>query len=61
MTNGYAKFPILLNQLLIINYAMRGATWAGGPIDHDQLPAEMFVDYIRVYQFNNLFGAGVDS
>ena len=32
----------------------------GGPIDHDQLPAEMLIDYVRVYQFNNLFGAGVE-
>ncbi|MFL2876773.1 MAG: hypothetical protein ACJZ86_02855 [Pontiellaceae bacterium] len=52
--------PNPLKSTLIINYAMRGATWAGGPIDHDQLPAEMLVDYIRVYQFNNLFGVGVE-
>ena len=54
------EVPNPLKSTLIINYAMRGATWAGGPIDHDQLPAEMFVDYIRVYQFNNLFEEGVE-
>ena len=50
------EVPNPLKSTLIINYAMRGATWAGGQ-SIAQLPAEMLVDYIRVYQFNNSFGA----
>jgi|MDTG01.4.fsa_nt_gb hypothetical protein len=44
------EIPNPLQSSLIINYAMRSANWAGGPIDHEKLPAEMLVDYIRVYQ-----------
>jgi hypothetical protein len=44
--------PKKLSSNLIINYAMRDFEWAGGPINDAQLPAEMVIDYIRVYQTN---------
>ena len=43
--------PNPLRSNLIINYAMRDSTWAGGPIDDEALPSSMKVDYIRVYTF----------
>ena len=43
--------PNPLRSNLIINYAMRDTTWAGGPIDDEALPSSMKVDYIRVYTF----------
>lgn len=43
--------PNPLRSNLIINYAMRDTTWAGGPIDDEALPSSMKVDYIRVYSF----------
>ena len=43
--------PNPLRSNLIINYAMRDTTWAGGPIDDEALPSSMKIDYIRVYTF----------
>ena len=37
--------PNPLRSNLIINYAMRDTTWAGGPIDDEALPSSM-IDYI---------------
>lgn len=42
--------PKDLNARIILNYAFRTDTWAGGPANDAQLPSEMIVDYIRVYQ-----------
>jgi len=39
-----------LNERIILNYALRNDAWAGGPANDEQLPSEMVVDYIRVYQ-----------
>jgi len=32
-----------------LNYAMRSATWAGGPVRDHQLPSKMYVDYVRFF------------
>ena len=45
------NIPNPLRSNLIINYAMRDTTWAGGPIDDEALPSSMKIDYIRVYSF----------
>lgn len=44
--------PACLENSLILDFSLREASWAGGPIDKEQLPAYMLVDYIRVYEFN---------
>ena len=41
--------PRELNSQINLNYALRNAEWAGGPAEKVQLPAEMLVDYVRVY------------
>lgn len=41
--------PEKLHAQININYALRNAGWAGGPVRDDQLPAEMVLDYVRVY------------
>lgn len=38
------------NNYLVLNYHLRNAKWVGGPIDSNALPADMKIDYIRVYQ-----------
>jgi hypothetical protein len=44
------QVPNPLNARIILNYALRDAAWAGGPPKEKQLPAEMLIDCIRVYQ-----------
>jgi len=29
---------------------MRNAKWAGGPVQDDQLPSKMYVDYVRFFK-----------
>lgn len=45
--------PERLHAQININYALRNAEWAGGPVRDEQLPAEMILDYIRVYHLAN--------
>jgi len=42
--------PKDMHARIILNYALRTAVWAGGPPDDRQLPAEMVIDYLRVYR-----------
>lgn len=42
--------PAVLDNSLILNFELRDADWAGGPVQTNQLPAQMVIDYIRVYQ-----------
>ena len=42
--------PAKMNAFIILNYALRNADWAGGPAVESQLPAEMLIDYVRVYR-----------
>lgn len=44
--------PARLENSLVLDFSLREVNWAGGPIDKEQLPAYMLVDYIRVYQLN---------
>ena len=39
-----------INNYLILNYRVSNQAWLGGPIDEAKLPANLLVDYIRVYQ-----------
>jgi hypothetical protein len=41
--------PAKMNARIILNYALRNADWAGGPAEDNQMPSEMLVDYVRVY------------
>ncbi|MGI9459416.1 MAG: hypothetical protein ACR2NF_05410, partial [Pirellulales bacterium] len=41
--------PAKMNARIILNYALRNADWAGGPAENSQMPSEMLVDYVRVY------------
>jgi len=41
--------PKNLNSQINLNFALRTAEWAGGPVNHEHLPAEMLADYVRVY------------
>jgi len=41
--------PAKMNARIILNYALRNTDWAGGPAVDSQLPSEMLVDYVRVY------------
>jgi hypothetical protein len=41
--------PAKMNARIILNYALRNADWAGGPAVDSQMPSEMLVDYVRVY------------
>ncbi len=38
-----------MNHYFKLNFALRQAEWAGGPVNDDHLPARTLVDYIRVY------------
>lgn len=42
--------PSKLNERIILNFSLHSEEWSGGPIRDDQLPAEMLVDYVRVYE-----------
>ena len=37
-----------------LNYAMRNAAWAGGPVRDEQLPSEMYVDYVRFFRLKEI-------
>lgn len=43
------EVPKNLHAQVILNYAMRNAKWAGGPVQDDQLPSKMYVDYVRFF------------
>jgi len=43
------NIPEKMNARIILNYALRNADWAGGPAEDNQMPSEMLVDYVRVY------------
>lgn len=42
--------PQRMENRIILSHSLRDAERAGGPIDVSQLPSEMLVDYIRIYQ-----------
>ena len=46
------KVPKNLNAQVNLNYAMRNAQWAGGPVRDKQLPSKMYVDYVRVFKLS---------
>ena len=35
-----------------LNYAIRNAKWAGGPVKDEQLPSKMYIDYVRVFKLD---------
>ena len=41
------QVPKNLHARVNLNYAIRNAAWAGGPVRDEQLPSEMYVDYVR--------------
>jgi hypothetical protein len=43
------QVPKNLHVQVNLNYAMRNAAWAGGPVRDEQLPSKMYVDYVRFY------------
>jgi len=43
------RVPQNLHAQVNLNYAMRNAKWAGGPVQDVQLPSKMYVDYIRFF------------
>ena len=43
------QVPKNLHAQVNLNYAMRNAAWAGGPVRDEQLPSKMYVDYVRFY------------
>ena len=43
------EVPKNLHAQVNVNYAMRNAAWAGGPVRDEQLPSKMYVDYVRFY------------
>jgi len=44
------KVPQNLHAQVNLNYAMRNAKWAGGPVQDSQLPSKMYVDYVRFFK-----------
>ena len=44
--------PQTLENSIVLDFSLREAKWAGGPVALDQLPAQMVIDYIRVYQLS---------
>ena len=44
------EVPKNLHAQVNLNYAMRNAKWAGGPVQDDQLPSKMYVDYVRFFK-----------
>ena len=44
------QVPQNLGERIILNYDLRNEAWCGGPVRDKQLPAEMQIDYIRVYE-----------
>jgi hypothetical protein len=43
------EVPQNLHAQVNLNYAMRNAKWAGGPVQDDQLPSKMYIDYVRFF------------
>ncbi|VGO20801.1 glycoside hydrolase family 16 protein [Pontiella sulfatireligans] len=41
-----------LENSLVLDFSLREADWAGGPILKEELPSRMVIDYIRVYQLS---------
>ena len=50
----YREVPKDLYAQVILNYAIRNAEWAGGPVKDEQLPSKMYVDYVRFFKLTNL-------
>ena len=46
------EVPEHLENSLVLDFSLREVEWAGGPIDEEQLPSQMLIDYIRVYQLD---------
>jgi hypothetical protein len=44
------RVPKNLHAQVNLNYAMRNAEWAGGPVRDEQLPSKMYVDYVRFFK-----------
>jgi hypothetical protein len=44
------EVPKNLHAQVNLNYAMRNAEWAGGPVKDEQLPSKMYVDYVRFFK-----------
>ncbi len=44
------EVPKDLHAQVNLNYAMRNAGWAGGPVRDEQLPSRMYVDYLRAFR-----------
>ena len=44
------QVPQNLHAQVNLNYTMRNAKWAGGPVQDEQLPSKMYVDYVRFYK-----------
>lgn len=49
----YREVPKDLYAQVILNYAIRNAEWAGGPVRDEQLPSKMYVDYVRFFKLTN--------
>jgi hypothetical protein len=47
------RVPQNLHAQVNLNYAMRNAEWAGGPVKDEQLPSKMYVDYVRFFKLKN--------
>ncbi len=52
------EMPERMANRIILSHSLRDAERAGGPIDGSQLPSEMLVDYIRIYQLPASVPAG---
>ena len=46
------RVPENLHAQVNLNYAMRNAVWAGGPVRDEQLPSKMYVDYVRFFKLS---------
>ncbi|MDO6519529.1 carbohydrate-binding protein [Zobellia uliginosa] len=50
ISNGINGTGVFQNEFFIILNMAVGGDWPGFDVDHSKLPAEMLVDYVRVYQ-----------
>jgi beta-glucanase (GH16 family) len=50
--NGYATWPFNKKFFLLLNLAV-GGTWGGPNVADAQFPAQMQVDYVRVFSLVN--------
>ncbi len=49
----HREVPNNLHAQVNLNYALRNAKWAGGPVRDEQLPSKMYVDYVRFFKLPN--------